>query len=43
MGTRLIGLILPSIYDYFTIRLIQGIQQALNENDYRRHLFIGGA
>ncbi|TLS52461.1 LacI family transcriptional regulator [Paenibacillus antri] len=35
MRTRLIGLILPSIYDYFTIRLVQGIQQALNENGYR--------
>ncbi|WP_274363164.1 GntR family transcriptional regulator [Paenibacillus thermotolerans] len=32
--SRLIGLILPSIYDYFTIRLVQGIQQALRENNY---------
>lgn len=40
MGTRLIGLILPSIYDYFTIRLIQGIQQALNENDYRCVIYL---
>ncbi|EHB68463.1 GntR family transcriptional regulator [Paenibacillus lactis] len=40
MGTRLIGLILPSIYDYFTIRLIQGIQQALNENDYRCMIYL---
>ncbi|MCM3259241.1 GntR family transcriptional regulator [Paenibacillus sp. FSL H8-0457] len=40
MGTRLIGLIMPSIYDYFTIRLIQGIQQALNENDYRCVIYL---
>ncbi|MGG4091434.1 GntR family transcriptional regulator [Paenibacillus lautus] len=40
MGTRLIGLILPSIYDYFTIRLIQGIQQALNENGYRCVIYL---
>lgn len=40
MGTRLIGLILPSIYDYFTIRLIQGIQQALNENEYRCVIYL---
>ncbi|OOC62662.1 GntR family transcriptional regulator [Paenibacillus ihbetae] len=40
MGTRLIGLILPSIYDYFTIRLIQGIQQALNEKEYRCVIYL---
>lgn len=40
MGTRMIGLIMPSIYDYFTIRLIQGIQQALNENDYRCVIYL---
>jgi GntR family transcriptional regulator, arabinose operon transcriptional repressor len=40
MGTRLIGLILPSIYDYFTIRLIQGIQQALNENGYHCVIYL---
>ncbi|WP_339264991.1 GntR family transcriptional regulator [Paenibacillus sp. FSL K6-1330] len=40
MGTRLIGLILPSIYDYFTIRLIQGIQQAINENGYRCVIYL---
>ncbi|GAB6930614.1 GntR family transcriptional regulator [Paenibacillus sp. JCM 10914] len=40
MRTRLIGLIMPSIYDYFTIRLIQGIQQALNENDYRCVIYL---
>lgn len=40
MGTRLIGLIMPSIYDYFTIRLIQGIQQALNESDYRCVIYL---
>lgn len=40
MRTRLIGLIMPSIYDYFTIRLIQGIQQALNENDYRFVIYL---
>ncbi|RAR42776.1 GntR family transcriptional regulator [Paenibacillus sp. MDMC362] len=39
-GTRLIGLIMPSIYDYFTIRLIQGIQQALNESDYRCVIYL---
>jgi GntR family transcriptional regulator of arabinose operon len=38
--TRLIGLIIPSIYDYFSIRLIQGIQQALNENDYRCVIYL---
>ncbi|OXL84051.1 GntR family transcriptional regulator [Paenibacillus sp. SSG-1] len=40
MQTRLIGLIMPSIYDYFTIRLVQGIQQALNENDYRFVIYL---
>ncbi len=40
MQTRLIGLIMPSIYDYFTIRLVQGIQQALNENDYRCVIYL---
>ncbi|MDQ0110623.1 GntR family transcriptional regulator [Paenibacillus harenae] len=40
MRTRMIGLIMPSIYDYFTIRLIQGIQQALNENDYRCVIYL---
>lgn len=40
IGTRMIGLIMPSIYDYFTIRLIQGIQQALNENDYRCVIYL---
>ncbi|MDR9855471.1 GntR family transcriptional regulator [Paenibacillus sp. VCA1] len=38
--TRLIGLIMPSIYDYFTIRLVHGIQQALNENDYRFVIYL---
>lgn len=38
--TRLIGLIMPSIYDYFTIRLVHGIQQALNENDYRCIIYL---
>ncbi|MEC0239974.1 GntR family transcriptional regulator [Paenibacillus dokdonensis] len=40
MRTRLIGLIMPSIYDYFTIRLVHGIQQALNENDYRFVIYL---
>lgn len=38
--TKLIGLIMPSIYDYFTIRLVHGIQQALNENDYRCIIYL---
>ncbi|WP_211746111.1 GntR family transcriptional regulator [Paenibacillus sp. Marseille-Q4541] len=33
--SRLIGLIMPTIHDYFAIRLIEGIEQALNEKGYR--------
>lgn len=33
--TRIIGLVMPSVYDYFAIRLIQGVQIALREKGYR--------
>jgi GntR family transcriptional regulator of arabinose operon len=33
--TRIIGLVMPSLYDYFAIRLIEGVQRALREKGYR--------
>ncbi|OBZ13534.1 MULTISPECIES: substrate-binding domain-containing protein [Bacillales] len=33
--TRIIGLVMPSVYDYFAMRLIEGIQRALREKGYR--------
>jgi GntR family transcriptional regulator, arabinose operon transcriptional repressor len=40
--TRIIGLIMPSIDDYFAIRLIEGIQKALGENGYRNMILLSG-
>ncbi|WP_372661645.1 GntR family transcriptional regulator [Cohnella sp.] len=40
--TRIIGLVMPSIYDYFTIRLIEGVQKALGEKGYRSMILLSG-
>lgn len=39
-GTRIIGLVMPSIYDYFAIRLIEGVQRALGEKGYRTMILL---
>jgi GntR family transcriptional regulator of arabinose operon len=38
--TRLIGLVMPSIMDYFAVRLIEGIQKALGEKGYRSMILL---
>ncbi|TFE27531.1 GntR family transcriptional regulator [Cohnella luojiensis] len=40
--TRIIGLVMPSIYDYFAIRLIEGVQKALGEKGYRSMILLSG-
>jgi len=35
MSTGMVGVIMPSIHDYFAIRLVEGIEQALSEKGYR--------
>ncbi|RAI87157.1 GntR family transcriptional regulator of arabinose operon [Paenibacillus pabuli] len=35
LSTGMIGIIVPSIHDYFAIRLVEGIEQALREEGYR--------
>ncbi|CAM4181361.1 GntR family transcriptional regulator [Paenibacillus alkaliterrae] len=40
LRTRIIGLVMPSIYDYFAIRLIEGVQRALNEKGYRSMILL---
>ncbi|NIK80245.1 GntR family transcriptional regulator of arabinose operon [Paenibacillus castaneae] len=40
--TRIIGLVMPSIYDYFAIRLIEGVQRALYEKGYRSMILLSG-
>ncbi|UPK46857.1 GntR family transcriptional regulator [Paenibacillus pabuli] len=35
LSTGMIGIIVPSIHDYFAIRLVEGIEQALREKGYR--------
>ncbi|WP_028611376.1 GntR family transcriptional regulator [Paenibacillus harenae] len=42
LQTRLIGLVMPSIYDYFAIRLIDGVQKALHEKGYRSMILLSG-
>lgn len=39
---RIIGLIMPSIDDYFAIRLIEGVQKALGEKGYRSMILLSG-
>ncbi|OME80683.1 GntR family transcriptional regulator [Paenibacillus sp. FSL A5-0031] len=38
--TRMIGLVMPSIYDYFAIRLVEGVQRALREKGYRSMILL---
>ncbi|CAM3404389.1 substrate-binding domain-containing protein [Paenibacillus glucanolyticus] len=38
--TGLVGVIMPTIHDYFAIRLIDGIEQALNEKGYRSMIML---
>jgi len=38
--TRIIGLVMPSIYDYFAIRLVEGVQRALREKGYRSMILL---
>ncbi|TJY41110.1 LacI family transcriptional regulator [Cohnella pontilimi] len=40
LQTRIIGLVMPSIVDYFAIRLIDGIQSALRKNGYRSMILL---
>jgi GntR family transcriptional regulator of arabinose operon len=40
--TRMVGLVMPSIVDYFTIRLIEGVQKALGEKGYRSMILLSG-
>lgn len=39
-GTKIIGLIMPSIFDYFANRLIKGVHKALNESGYRAMILL---
>lgn len=38
--THMIGLVMPSIYDYFAIRLVEGVQRALREKGYRSMILL---
>ncbi|GGD81566.1 GntR family transcriptional regulator [Paenibacillus nasutitermitis] len=40
LRTRIIGLVMPSIDDYFATRLIEGIQHALSEQNYRTMILL---
>lgn len=42
LRTRIIGLVMPSIDDYFAIRLIEGVQKALGEKGYRSMILLSG-
>lgn len=42
LRTKIIGLVMPSIYDYFAIRLIEGVQKALAENGCRAMILLSG-
>lgn len=35
LSSGMVGIIMPSIHDYFAIRLVEGIEQALREEGYR--------
>ncbi|MEC0201468.1 GntR family transcriptional regulator [Paenibacillus lautus] len=39
-ATGMIGVIMPTIHDYFAIRLIEGIQEALNDEGYRSMIML---
>lgn len=40
LATGIIGVIMPTIHDYFAIRLIEGIQAALNDEGYRSMIML---
>lgn len=40
VSTGMIGVIMPTIHDYFAIRLIEGIEQALNQEGYRSMIML---
>lgn len=40
LQVRIIGLVMPSIVDYFAIRLIEGVQKALDEQGYRSMILL---
>ncbi|WP_413375009.1 GntR family transcriptional regulator [Paenibacillus taichungensis] len=40
LSTGLIGIIMPTIHDYFAIRLIEGIEQTLNQEGYRSMIML---
>jgi GntR family transcriptional regulator, arabinose operon transcriptional repressor len=40
LATGMIGVIMPTIHDYFAIRLIEGIQEALNHEGYRSMIML---
>ncbi|MCA0758158.1 GntR family transcriptional regulator [Paenibacillus sp. N4] len=42
LGQRLIGIIMPTIEDYFSIRLLDGMQLALKEKGYRSLIQLSG-
>ncbi|MGC5776826.1 GntR family transcriptional regulator [Paenibacillus pabuli] len=39
-STRMIGVIMPTIHDYFAIRLIEGIEQTLHQEGYRSMIML---
>ncbi|MFX3650148.1 MAG: GntR family transcriptional regulator [Paenibacillus sp.] len=39
-STRMIGVIMPTIHDYFAIRLIEGIEQSLHQEGYRSMIML---
>lgn len=40
LATGMIGVIMPTIHDYFAMRLIEGIEQALNDEGYRSMIML---
>jgi GntR family transcriptional regulator, arabinose operon transcriptional repressor len=40
LSTGMIGVIMPTIHDYFAIRLIEGIEQTLNQEGYRSMIML---
>ncbi|MGE7823735.1 GntR family transcriptional regulator [Paenibacillus sp. NPDC093718] len=40
LATGIIGVIMPTIHDYFAIRLIEGIQASLNDEGYRSMIML---
>lgn len=40
LASGMIGVIMPTIHDYFAMRLIEGIEQALNDEGYRSMIML---